>query len=166
MYFRRVTSQDLPLLIEWATDERYDEFFRRTPPVCEWANAHQVESAFPTHYVVLDNDEAIGLVALTFEDPFAKSLRFGMMVTVEKRDRLKDIKDYIENLCFNSLQANRLSCVVLMHRQKLIEKLCSYGLEIEGITKQSSLYRGKLHDECILAVTREKWEMYLVQPDK
>jgi len=158
MHFRRVTSQDLPLLIEWATDERYDEFFRRTPPVCEWANPHQVETAFPSHYMVLDESKEIGLVGLNFDDPFAKSLRFGMMVIAEQRHRLKDIKDYIENLCFNQLSANRLSCVVLTHRDKLIERLCSYGLEVEGVLKASTLYRGKLHDECVLAVTREKWE--------
>lgn len=164
MYFRRVTTQDLPLLLEWAQDKRYDEFFRRTPPVCEWANPHQVESAFPTHYLVVLNNDIIGFVALTFEDPFAKSMRFGMMLVEEKRQHLKEVKEYIENLCFNELAANRLSCVVLTHREKLIERLCGYGMDVEGVLKNSSFYRGKLVDECLLAVTREKWLTYLVAP--
>jgi len=159
MYFRRVTSQDLPLLIEWATDERYDEFFRRTPPACEWSHPGVIENMFSNYYFIMKNGREIGLASMGIEDAYSRTFKAGAMMIKEHTmaDSL-EMMHYIADLAFNKLVMNRITMLVLSHRRKLQERLLGYGFKLEGVFKESALHRGKLVDEHQYALRREEWQ--------
>lgn len=158
MYLRRVTTQDLPLLIEWAQDERYDEFFRRTPPLCDWNHPNLVESTFSNYYIIMKNGKELGLASMGVEDPFSKSFKVGgMMIHNHTMQESKELMDHMLDIGFNQLLMNRVTTVVLAHRVKLQERLTNYGFRLEGIFKESALYRGKLTDERLYAIRRNEW---------
>lgn len=164
MHFRRVTSQDLPLLIEWAQDERYDEFFRRTPPICEWAHPGLVETTFANYYVIVKDGKELGLASMGVEDPYAKTFKAGaMMIKGHSMQDSKQMMDLIADLAFNKLSMHRIVMVVLAHRIKLHERLVNYGFELEGVFKESSLHRGKLVNEHQYALRRDKWQACLAK---
>lgn len=164
MYFRRVTSQDLPLLIEWAQDERYDEFFRRTPPICEWAHPGLVEGVFANYYVIMKNGQELGLASMGVEDPYAKTFKAGaMMIKGHSMEDSKYMMDLMADLAFNKLCMHRIIMIVLANRFKLHERLKGYGFELEGIFRESTLHRGKLVDEHLYALRRETWQACLAK---
>jgi RimJ/RimL family protein N-acetyltransferase len=159
MHFRRVTSQDLPLLIEWATDERYDEFFRRIPPVCEWAHPALVESSFANFYVMMKDGRELGLASMGVEDPYAKVFKVGGLLTAgHTMDESKLMLDYMVDIAFNKLSMNKIITVILAHRHKLHERFLGYGFKLEGLFRESALHRGKLVDEHQYALRREEWQ--------
>jgi len=164
MHFRRVTSQDLPLLTEWAHDERYDEFFRRTPPACEWSHPGLVESTFANYYMVMKDGRELGLASMGVEDPFAKVFKVGgMLITGHTMAESRQVLDYMVDLAFDKLLMNKIVTVVLSHRKKLQERFMAYGFKLEGVFKESSLHRGKLVDEHLYALRRDEWLASLVQ---
>lgn len=161
MYFRRVTSQDLPLLIEWASDERYDEFFRRTPPTCEWSHPALVESMFANYYFMMKDGQELGLASMGVEDPYAKVFKVGGMLKVgHTMEESKLMLDYMVDLAFNKLSMNKIVTVILSHRTKLHERFLGYGFKLEGVFKESALHRGKLVDEHQYALRREEWQAF------
>lgn len=164
MHFRRVTSQDLPLLIELAHDESYDEFFRRTPPTCEWSHPNLVESTFANYYFMVKDGKEIGLASMGIEDPFAKVFKVGgLMIKGHTMEESKLMLDYMVDLAFNKLSMNKIVTLILSHRTKLHERFLKYGFRLEGVFKESALHRGKLVDEHQYALRREEWQAYSVQ---
>jgi len=158
MHFRRVTSQDLPLLIEWAHDESYDEFFRRTPPACEWSHPNLVENTFANYYIIMKDGKELGLVSMGIEDPYAKTFKAGaMMIKGHTMQESLQMMNLIADLAFNRLAMHRIVMVVLSTRIKLHERLVGYGFRLEGVFKESSLHRGKLVDEHLYALRRTEW---------
>jgi|GEM_PF-2960316 len=159
MYFRRLTAQDLPLVIEWAQNEKYDEFFRRTPPLCDWAHPGMFENIFSQYYMIVESDKNLGLVSMGVEDPYAKTFKAGaMMVSEHTMEQSWAMLQQLLDLAFNKLSMHRVVMVVLSTRTKLHERLKKAGFELEGVFKESTLHRGKLVDEHLYALRREKWQ--------
>lgn len=154
MHLRPITIEDFNMVIEWAQDPRLDEYFRRTPPVCDWAEPSKFMQQMGDKYIVIKNGEAIGLLSMGIEDHLSRTAKWGVVLAKKERGDSVKLNELLKEIFFNKLGCNKIFCVILAHREGLKQILLDNNYTHEGTLKQSCLYRGKLVDECIYSLLR------------
>lgn len=155
MYLRPVTIQDFDLVISWAQNPELDEYFRRTPPVCDWAEPNKFMTQMSDKYMVVKNNEAVGMVSMGIIDQLSRSAEWGVLLAKKAKEDSTKVEQIVRDILFNRLGCNRLFCRILSHRDGIKRNLEAAGYKHEGTLTNSCLYRGHLVNECIYGVTRE-----------
>lgn len=155
MHLRPTTIQDFTTVIEWANNPELDEYFRRVPPVCDWATPEKFLAQMGDKYIVIKNGEVVGMVSMGIVDQLSRSAEWGVLLTKKDREDSTKVEKIIREILFNRLGCNRLFCRILSHRDRIKQNLEAAGYKHEGTLQSSCLYRGQLVNECIYAITRE-----------
>jgi RimJ/RimL family protein N-acetyltransferase len=156
MYLRPVTIQDFDLVISWAQNPELDEYFRRTPPVCDWAEPNKFMMQMGDKYIVVKEDETIGLLSMGIVDQLSRNVEWGLLLIKKEKEDSTKVEQIIRDVLFNKLGCNRLFCRILSHREGIKRNLEKAGYKHEGTLRKSCLYRGKLVDECLYSLLKEE----------
>jgi RimJ/RimL family protein N-acetyltransferase len=154
MHLRPVTIEDFNMVLEWAQDPNLDEYFRRTPPLCDWAEPSKFMQQMGDKYIVMKNNNAIGLLSMGIEDHLSRTAKWGVLLAKKDRGDSNKVNEVVKNILFDKLGCNKIFCIILSHRDGLKQNLEDAGYEHEGTLKKSCLYRGKLVDECLYSLLR------------
>ncbi len=157
-----MTADHVPLLISWAERPDLAEFFRHHPPLFQWFNTQIALQAFVGSYMILNNDQIVGIVQPVANNPYARSLGFAALIDVEDYKLRSLISDQscstIVNYAFETLNYRRVYCKILSNRKLLIKKLTEYGFTNEGKLRKSCRVNGEEYDEVIMGVLKEEWD--------
>lgn len=156
MYLRPVTIQDFDLVISWAQNPELDEYFRRTPPVCDWAEPNKFIAQMGDKYIVIKDDNAIGLLSMGIVDQLSRNAEWGLLLTKKEKEDSTKVEQIVRDILFDKLGCNRLFCRILSHRDGIKRNLEKAGYKHEGTFQRSCLYRGQLVNECIYGIVKEK----------
>lgn len=155
MYLRPITIEDFNMVVEWAQDPRLDEYFRRTAPLCDWAEPNKFMLQMGDKYIVVKDGESVGLLSMGIVDHLSRSAEWGVLLVKKDREDSAKVELLVRDLLFNKLGCTRLFCRILAHRDRIKQNLETAGYIHEGTLKKSCLYRGELVDECIYAILRK-----------
>lgn len=155
MHLRPITIEDFNMVVEWAQDPRLDEYFRRTAPLCDWAEPNKFMVQMGDKYIVVKDGESVGLLSMGIEDHLSRTAKWGLLLAKKERGDSNKLNDLIKDILFNKLGCNKIFCVILSHREGLKRILEDAGYEHEGTLKKSCLYHGELVDECIYSILRK-----------
>jgi RimJ/RimL family protein N-acetyltransferase len=155
MHLRPVTIEDFNLVIEWAQDPQLDEYFRRTPPVCDWAEPSKFMQQVGDKYIVVKNGEAIGMLSMGIDDPLSRTAKWGVALAKKEPGDSVILNTMLKDIFFNRLGCNKIFCIILSHREGLKQILKANNYKHEGTFRKSCLYRGKLVDECVYSLLKE-----------
>lgn len=156
MYLRPVTIQDFDLVISWAQNPELDEYFRRTPPVCDWAEPNKFMAQMGDKYIVIKDDNAIGLLSMGIEDVLSRTAKWGVLLAKRESGDSTKLNNLVKEIMFDRLGCNKLFCIILSHREGIKRNLEKAGYKYEGTLRKSCLYRGKLVDECLYSLLKEE----------
>ena len=154
MYLRPVTIHDFDMIIEWAQDPQLDEYFRRTPPLCDWATPEKFLAQMGDKYIVVKDVEAVGMLSMGIEDHLSRVAKWGVLLAKKERGDSTRLNNIVKEVLFNRLGCNKIFCVILSHRDGIKHNLEAAGYKYEGTLRRSCLYRGALVDECVYSILK------------
>jgi len=155
MYLRPITIYDFDLVLEWAQNPELDEYFRRTPPLCDWATPEKFLAQMGDQYIVVKEGAAVGLLSMGIDDPQSRTVKWGVLLAKKDAGDSTRVNNLVKQIAFDKLGCNRLICIILSHREGIKKNLLAAGYQYEGTFRNSCWYRGKLHNEDQYGLLRE-----------
>lgn len=154
---------DDKLIREWAGKPENAEFFRRMPPVNMWPA--DTTGWWSGMFLVqrTDDEKNLGLLALTNNDVFHRSVEMGALLDKEACGELKRRDVAVEAITqaldyvFLYLGYEKIYSKTLAHRSSLFAGYEQYGFNKDGVLRSNVFFQGKHHDEVVYSLLKNEW---------
>lgn len=143
---------------DWYYDPRLRPFFRGYLQGISMAEALDAPTFMKSHLLVAFNEEnpdkAVALASFSIINPIARSIKFGLLVDPDCQHAgvAKEFTPLAVSWCFHNMNANRLEAKIVSEDERLLKGTRIFGFKEEGVTRQSTFFDGKYHDEVIFSI--------------
>lgn len=147
------------LIRRWSLDPKMGEYFRRMAPAFVWNSKETVDQVFCNTYFIKYAEKFIGLAGILLYDQHNQKAEFSILIDDQNPGRRRkiaiDICKQMQSYVFDYLGYNKLSCNLLLGREKVGKALESEGFIQEAHLRDNIFFDGKFHDEIIWSRFRE-----------
>ncbi|OCS89632.1 UDP-4-amino-4,6-dideoxy-N-acetyl-beta-L-altrosamine N-acetyltransferase [Caryophanon latum] len=163
---RRITEQDLNMIMEWRMSPEVTKYMYTDPILTldgqkKWFEAIQNDDTCRYWIIELDNHLPVGVLNLINIDYINQKCDWGYYLgSLEARGKglARILECNILDYVFYELKLNKLCCEVFSFNEAVVEIHKKFGSVVEGVYKDHIFKNGQFYDVVSMGITKHRWE--------
>lgn len=156
------STEHASLLMQWASRSSNSEFFRRIPPLMNWATPEATLALWKGSWTILEDGRPVGIGIASFGTQADRSCEVGLMIDADASSQrsltsalaMRQAFEY----CFDYCNVHKITMRVLTTREGLKQNLLKLGCSVEATLRDSIFFQGEYHDEWLLSCLKLEYK--------
>lgn len=151
---RPINKNDIPIILGWYKDS----LIKKLEFISGNVTKEDILVLSGKNFLISVSNKPIGFIGLEVSKNNS-SADIGILINRDNwgKGYGSEALKLVTNFCFGKLELNRLEATTYNHNIRAQRLFKNSGFKVEGIKKESFLYRGIYYNAILMAILRKEW---------